>query len=182
MSHVRPCALPEAALLRKYQDAKAYTDCYVTEVTGAVSQQAFVEAFYTTPLFKLERTLLRWFVTRASTDLEARQLAAGCIDTFAAWRVEGRRTDQLMLTDFTGRTRSWLMVTPADDIATPPRTYLYFGSAVVAQSDPKTGRRRMGLVFQALLGFHRLYSRLLLRAARSRILAARQAGASRGTQ
>ena len=178
MSRIRPCALPQDALLRRCQDAKAYTDCYVTEVDGTVSHQTFVEAFYTTTLFKLERMLLRWLAARPSTDHEARQLAEGRIDTFAAWRVEDRNANQLLLADLTGRTKSWLMVVPVGANASQPRTHLYFGSAVVAHTDRKTGRRRMGLAFQALLGFHRLYSRLLLQAARSRILATRQAHVS----
>lgn len=182
MSTIRPCALPVTALLRKYQEGKAYADCYVTEVAGAVSQSAFVEAFYTTGLFKVERAILRWFVARPSTDIAARQLAEGEIDSFAAWRVEGRTTDQLLLGDFTGRTKSWLMVAAVDGTTTNPRTRLYFGSAVVPRPHAKTGERRMGGGFHALLGFHRLYSRLLLSAARSRVLAGQRTSASRGTE
>jgi hypothetical protein len=48
-------------------------------------------------------------------------------------------------------------------------TSLYFGSAVVPVRSPKTGRTRLGPVFSALLGFHKLYSRVLLRAARRRL-------------
>jgi hypothetical protein len=54
--------------------------------------------------------------------------------------------------------------------ADSPRTRLYFGSGVA----PRGGAgKRMGFAFHALLGFHKLYSRLLLTAARSRILAQR---------
>jgi hypothetical protein len=48
-------------------------------------------------------------------------------------------------------------------------TRLYFGSAVVPLRDAKTGGTRMGPLFRALLGFHRLYSRVLLRAAAKRL-------------
>jgi len=152
---VRPCELPASALLRKYQVGKTYADCYVTEVAGAVTHPAFVEAFYTTRLFKLERAILGWLLARPSTDIEARQLAAGEIGSFAAWRVEARDANQLLLGDFTGRTKSWLMVAAIDGPATTPRTRLYFGSAVVAKQDARTGQRTMGFGFHALLGFHR---------------------------
>lgn len=165
---VEPCELPETASLRRYRDPGAYVDCYVVEVAGSVSHAAFVEAFYTTPLFKVERLILAAFVSRPSTDLDAKQLAEGRADSFAAWRVEDRKTDQLLLGDYTGRTKSWLMVAPSGD-----GTSLYFGSAVVPKVDSTTGERKLGFVFGALLGFHKLYSRLLLGSARSRILASR---------
>ena len=178
MSSVRPCELPETALIRKYQERGAYADCYVTEVDGPVSQSEFVEAFYTTALFKVERAILKWLASRPSTDMGARQLAEGTTGSFAAWRVEGRNTDQLLLADFTGRTKSWLMVVPVGGTTVGPRTQLYFGSAVVPRVDAGTGERKMGFAFHSLLGFHKLYSRLLLKAARSRVLASRPARAS----
>ena len=116
-------------------------------------------------------------VARPSTDIEAKQLADGEIGAFAAWRVEGRTAGQLLMGDFTGRTKSWLMTAAVDGTAENPRTRLYFGSAVVPRANAKTGERRMGFAFHALLGFHRLYSRLLLKAARSRLLAVQRASA-----
>jgi hypothetical protein len=139
----------------------------MTEVAGCVSQAAFIEAFYTTPLFKVERGILAAFARRPSTDRDARQLAKGIAPHFAAWRVEKQTAEQLLLADFSGKTRSWLMAVPQD---AADSTRLYFGSAVVAHVDKISGRAQMGLVFRALLGFHKLYSRLLLRAARSRVL------------
>jgi len=117
--------------------------------------------------------MLAWFVARPSTDLQARQLAEGSTDSFAAWRVEGRAPDQVLLADFMGRTRSWLMVAPAPGGA-GAGTRLYFGSAVVPRRHTGHGRPRMGFAFHALLGFHKLYSRLLLQAARSRLLGRRR--------
>lgn len=169
MPTITPCDLPPAALLRKYQRGGGFADCYVAEVDAVVSQADFVEAFYTTPLFKIERTLLR-FAGRPSDDLGARSLAAGTTDLFAAWRVEARTDEQLLLSDFTGRTRSWLMAAPAGSAATAPRTRLYFGSAVVAKGGSGPDGQRMGFMFRALIGFHRLYSRLLLSAASSSVL------------
>lgn len=158
MAAIRVCALPEQALLAKYAQNGAYTDCYATEVARPVSQAEYVEAFYTGALFKLERLMLAWFVSRPSTDAQAKELASGALSDFAAWRVEGRSTDQLLMCDLSGRTRSWFMVAPVQTGGSTS-TRLYFGSAVV----------RLDLLFNALLGFHKLYSRVLLHAARSRL-------------
>ena len=138
----------------------------MTEIARNVSHAEFVEAFYTGGLFKVERFLLRVFISKPSTDLQARQLAAGELNEFAAWRVEARAVDQLLLCAIDGRTRSWLMVSAAQ---VPGRTRLYFGSAVVLAVNRSTGKSSMGFVFKALLGFHKLYSRALLSAAASRL-------------
>ena len=156
---VRPHPLPGHALSAIYTRGGGYADCYVTEVPAAVSHAQYVEAFYTTWLFKLERWILK-AISRPSTDEQARQLAAGTLDRFAAWSVEKRAENQLLMCDFLGRTRSWLMVEPLPQGG----TRLYFGSAVVPGKDG-----RLGGNFSLLLGFHKLYSRLLLGAARRRL-------------
>lgn len=163
MSSIRPCELPDGALLRKYLREGAYADCYVTEIAKPVSHAEYVEAFYTTAVFKVERLLLQWLVSRPSTDREAGNLASGSLGSFAAWKVEDRSPDQLLLSDFTGRTRSWLMIAPADNGGACPGTRLYFGSAVVPATHARTGKKSLGFTFRALLGFHKLYSRILLR-------------------
>ena len=154
--------LPDEALTQRYRMAGAYTDCYTTELAQLVTHAQFVETFYMTALFKLERWILRFAAALPSTDDEARALARGERESFAAWSVEARAPDQLLMRDVTGRTRSWLMVTRAGQ---SPGTRLYFGSVVVPVRDPKTGRISLGPVHGRLLGFHKLYSRLLLRAA-----------------
>jgi hypothetical protein len=160
--------LPADALLNRYLAGGAFADCYVTEVAHPVSHAEFVEAFYTTAVFKLERTILRAFASRGSTDAQARQLAQGDLSAFAAWSVEARAPNQLLLSDYTQRTRSWLMVgAPQQQNANGTR--LYFGSAVVPARNAGTGGTSLGPVFSALLGFHKLYSRILLRAAVSRL-------------
>jgi hypothetical protein len=129
----------------------------------------YVSAFYTTPLFRVERWILEWAAGKPSTDAEVQALAVGHDVPFAAWRVEDRTADQLLLGDFTGRTKSWLRVaTAAGDAG---RTHLFFGSAVLPSLDPRTGTRRLGSLFGALLPFHRLYSKLLLAAAAKRVVA-----------
>ena len=168
MAGIQPCELPADAFLRKYLHEGAYADCYVTEVARFVSHAEYVEAFYTTAVFKVERLLLAWFVSKPSTDLQVQELASGKVSSFAAWSVEARSPDQVLLSDFQGRTRTWLMRAPAATGAAAS-TRLYFGSAVVPIANARSGEARMGIAFSALLGFHKLYSRVLLHAAVSRL-------------
>ncbi len=98
MPTVRPCPLPDVALLQRYAAEGGYADCYAAVIPGVVPQAAFVEALYTTRLFRTERLIL------------------------------------------------------------------------VPKVDKATGRKSTGWAFTVLLGFHRLYSRLLLRAAVARLL------------
>ncbi|MBI3714616.1 MAG: hypothetical protein HY255_01330 [Betaproteobacteria bacterium] len=157
-------------MLNKYRQEGAYADCYFIDAPRLVSQAEFVEAFYTTPLFKVERLILSLFAGKPCSDLQAKQLACGEIVDFAAWSVEARTANQLLLCDYLGRTRSWLMSVPTEGHGATT-TRLYFGSAVVPRRNASTGRTSMGVAFHALSGFHRLYSRMLLRAALSRLLA-----------
>ena len=143
--------LPGNALLQKYACSGAYTDCFYTDFPANVVLADYVETFYSTWLFKLERVILKFLVKKPSTDEQVKQLVAGEIDTFAAWTVEERTEHQLLMCDYRGHTRSWFMVVPGR---------LYFGSAVI----PKDRKS-----YQLLLGLHRLYSRMLLAAARSRL-------------
>ena len=129
MSLVRPQALPANALLVRYANGGGYADCFVTDVPLPVSHADYVEAFYTTWLFKLERLVLL-LVAKPSTDAHARQLARGERTTFAAWSVEARAPDQLLVCDYQGKTRSWLMVEPGLDQGTAT-TRLYFGTGIV---------------------------------------------------
>jgi hypothetical protein len=163
MARVHACSLPAESLLARYAST-GYADCYTAEVRRAVSHAEFVEAFYTGGVFKLERWVLKLFLAKPSTDEEARQLAAGRLGEFSAWRVEGRAANQLLMCDIGGRTRSWLMTTGEPDGAA---TRLYFGSAVVAVKHPTTGKPGLGIAFKTLLGFHRMYSKVLLSAARA---------------
>ena len=170
MFSIESCELPGEALLTSYSNSGAYTDCYRTDVPGTITNTQYVGAFYTTALFKLERAILAWLVSKPSTDREAEQLAQGSTNLFAAWQVESRAENQLLLSDFRGRTRSWLMALPSGE-DNDPRTHLYFGSAVTRVADQKTGKMTLGTGFRALLGFHKIYSRLLLYSARLRLKA-----------
>ncbi len=107
-------------------------------------------------------------MSKPSTDTEARQLAQGAIDYFAAWRIESRSDNQILMCDFRDRTRSWLMVCPLTSDG-HTKTRLLFGSAVTPVRNPKTEKMALGFGFRALLGFHKIYSRALLCSAKSRL-------------
>ncbi len=168
MNPITTPPLPEHALLARYAGNGGYTDCYATDLPGSFSHAEFVAAFYTTWLFKVERAILKWLVAKPSTDDEAAALAQGERHAFAAWTVEASAPNQLLMRDFLGNTRSWLMIEPRHDGGV---TRLYFGSAVVPRK-VDDGRPRLGFSFRALLGFHRRYSRALLSAARARLTTA----------
>lgn len=164
---VAPCELPADAVLRRYLD-RGYVDAYSVEVPRTVSHAEFVRAFYTTWVFRLERWILAALVKRPSTDAQVAELARGERTAFAAWNVEARDVDQLLMCDFLGNTRSWLMIR-----GNGAATQLLFGSAVVSRIDPTTGERRLGRSFRWLLGFHKIYSRVLLAAAARRLASVR---------
>ena len=66
------------------------------------------------------------------------------------------------------------MATAIDSGNDSTGTRLYFGSAVVPRRSARAGKPSLGPLFSALLGFHKLYSRILLRAARSRLVRGRR--------
>ncbi len=168
MTRVVQEPVPADSLLRTFRKGPdpaawdAHADCFVTVVAGKVSLPEFVWAFYTSPVFRLERLILGplgW----PSTDADARAVADGSADRFAAWRVLARAPTQMLLGDMLGNTRSWFAVTPAGgDVEL---TGLRFGSGIATRTDPRTGERRRSLGFRLLGGFHVVYSRVLLASA-----------------
>ena len=163
--------LPSSTLLSALREQGCFADCYTTTLPRPVTQAQFVEAFYTTPLFKAERWVLRCLAGRRSSDAQARELARGRRDAFAVWKVAQRAPDQILLTDETGRTSSWLMVRPEAATSAGVSTRLFFGSAIRPRRVGATGQAQFGPGFHALLGLHGFYSRRLLQAAAARLLA-----------
>jgi hypothetical protein len=154
------------SFLGAYSSRGAFTDCYSTSVPFAASLPLFVEAFYTTKLFKVERWLLARLLKIESSDEQAYQLAQGVSTRFSAWKVEHRSSSEILLD--AGQTRSWLSVVQAE--GNQDETTLLFGSAVV----PMRPGGKFGFAFHALLGVHRLYSKLLLSAAAKNLHAVRK--------
>lgn len=168
MPTIKKCAVLPQSLLAKYSLDGMYADSYWTEIQGQISLAVYVFAFYTTSLFKLEQFILTYTARRPSNDTQAKELADGTRNEFAAWTVESRNDNELLMRDMFGRTRSWFMVNHlgAED---DKRTQLYFGSAVVPEKDQETGKTSLGLVFRALLGFHKIYSVFLLYSAKTKL-------------
>lgn len=159
--------LPDGALLVRYQDMPgAYADCFTIAVGREVSAREYVEAFYTTWLFKCERFVLM-LIGKGCNDADVRALAAGTSDAFAAWTVEARAESQLLVCDFAKLTRSWLMSGARRD--GQAGTQLYFGTAVVPGERGKAGNPRPTFGFRVLTPVHRFYARALLRAAARRV-------------
>ncbi|MBY5932163.1 DUF2867 domain-containing protein [Tateyamaria omphalii] len=152
--------LPSGSLIAPFAKKEAhYTDCFETPVSMPVILEAFIRAFYTQPLFKAERLVLRIAARQPSSDAEAHALAAGQSDRFAVWGVEGRTDRELLMADRSGRTMSWLMADAG---------HLRFGSIVVPERT-KSGRLTLGPVFHSLLSAHKVYSRALLSGAARRV-------------
>lgn len=161
-------SVPHDALLMTYRGAVhperwgSYADCFSVKVDRSVTLAEFVFAFYTSPLFQIERYLLRALMNAASSRADARSVAGGTAGKFAIWYVGQRTATQLLMCDRYEQTRSWFGVEPLDDGG----TCLRFGSAVAARRDPESGTHTRGSGFGLLLGFHVVYSRALLHAAR----------------
>jgi len=146
--------------------AETHLDCYTADVESTVDLGGFIEAFYTSLPFRIERRILSFAAHLPSTDAEVRALAAGEVDQFAAWTVESRKPDEILLRDMEDKTKSWLRVEPASGGA---GTRLYFGSVVTASIHPRTGKPHLGRAFRAFMPVHGMYSRILLGSARARL-------------
>jgi hypothetical protein len=166
-----PTELPESTLLAQLRRNGSYADCFTLTLPIAATQAQFIEAFYTTKLFKAERLILRLLAGKRSTDQQAAELAAGSGSSFAVWQVTERTAGEILLTDETGRTSSWLMAVP-NFTSRGSSTRLFFGSAIKPRR-PSTagGQPQFGRLFHGLLGLHNLYSRRLLEAAAHRLTA-----------
>lgn len=151
--------LPPHALLQRYAQRGAFTDCYVCDVPVDVQLPELITAFYGGRLMTIERAMIGLLLKRKTTSRDIVALADGRLQDFAAWRVEARDDVQILLADVTGKTCSWLMVQPVEG-----GTRVCFGSAVVPRENGQ-----FGAAFHALLGFHAWYSKALLTAAARRL-------------
>ncbi|MCP5076193.1 MAG: hypothetical protein GY947_23225 [Rhodobacteraceae bacterium] len=156
-NRVRSCDLSYDSLLRQ-ATAGAYWDCYTCRVDIVASLEAFVLAFYSSRAFWPERALLSaaGLVCRLE---QAAEMVQGTADQYAAWTVEARNRDEMLMRDVRGVTRSYFSVRELER-----GTELRFGSGV------GTGEKEMSRVMKLLQPFHRWYSRVLLTAARERLL------------
>jgi hypothetical protein len=173
--------VPEDALLLTHRGGARperwgkYGDCFAVPVDRVVNLAEFVFAFYSSPVFRIERLILRVLVGVPSSDADARAVADGSAGSFAVWYVGERTATQLLMCDRYERTRSWFRVVPMSG----DRTLLQFGSAVAARGAPTRSESRGGGGFRLLLRFHVLYSQALLHAAKLGVMKKAAARAAR---
>jgi len=157
---VTETALPPDSLIAPFAEREAhYTDCFEVACAETVDLPDFITAFYTQPLFRAERFVLRWAAGARSTDDDVTALAQGSRNQFAVWEVSARRNDQVLLVQAGGCTCSWLQV---------GNGVLRFGSVVVPVRG-RDGTLTLGPVFHSLLSAHKYYSRALLAGAARRL-------------
>ncbi len=164
-----PASTLIAACLPADPDARAQThlDCFSSELDGTLSLETYVQAFYTSWLFRAERFVLNR-LKLPSTDDDLQNLLYGDRRSFAAWTIEQRTDTELLMCDVARKTKSWFMVEPVADSSTA-RTVVYFGTVVVATPHRQTGKPDLGAVFRVFMPAHLLYGRSLLVTACSRL-------------
>ena len=169
MSKIIEAEIPSHALSAKYLEEGAFVDCYYIEIPEEITLDKYIEAFYTTPLFKVERTILSIATFKSATDRDAAELSLGKSSSYSIWTVESRKSNQVLLCDFTRKTRSWLMVkTSKNEDSVISR--LFFGSVVVPSKVSESGHASFGLLFHLFSRFHLSYSKALLNAAYKKLL------------
>ncbi|RVU83450.1 hypothetical protein EOL70_17145 [Leucothrix sargassi] len=168
MLKVIESVIPSESLVMKYLKDGAFVDCYCLDIQKAVTLECYIEAFYTTTVFKIERTLLSVATFKFASDNDAASLAEGSSDKYSIWSVERRDPNQVVLCEFTKSTRSWLMVESSR--ADEGKTRLYFGSVVIPREVSETGEPTFSFVFHLLGYFHKLYSKALLGAAHRKLM------------
>lgn len=178
MFSVTQDVVPEDALLKTYRGGlrpeswRESGDCFALVVDGPTDLAEFVFAFYTSPVFRIERLILGLLAGAPSTDSDARRVVEGAGTSFAIWRVGDRTPTQLLMCDRYERTRSWFKVVPLD----AGKTLLQFGSAVASRLDRKTESRSRGYLFRVLFKFHVVYSQIMLYAAKRGVMRKRAVG------
>ena len=158
MPQITSTALPDTAFLARYEaQPDTHTDCYHARVAKHVPLERFINAFFNSWLFRIERLILKLSLTKPATDQDIANLANGTSNNMAAWRIEERDDDQILLEVPDTPIRTWPMREDAGD-----HTNLYFGSAILPMRTDKNGKPAMGHIFIMLMGFHQIYARALL--------------------
>ena len=156
---------PEGAFISQYSTTHGgYSDCYYVDIQKDVALSDYILAFFSTPIFRMERLILNLVPSGRSNEQCVLDIASGTGDKMAGWKTEKRDENQLLLAVGDGPIRTWLMVQGKQSSETTPTktTRLYFGSAVLPTSMTKDGRPKLAIVFKLFSGLHIFYSRLLL--------------------
>ncbi|WP_147127034.1 hypothetical protein [Shimia ponticola] len=146
---VRKIPVPKDALLSRYI-GRGHVDAFETDIGKEAPLQDCIGAFFGSWVFRIERRILAVAMKAPSSSADVASLARGEAKTIAVWHVIDRTENQLLMRVPDTPVRTWLAVSG---------TRLWFGSALVSETD------RLPVTYRASLPFHALYSRLLLAAA-----------------
>ncbi len=96
MTKITAIPVPQGSLLAEFgpppdSTTQPYRDCFVRRETDAVTLEQFVERFYCSWAFRPERLALG-LIGRGASSADARRLARGETENFAAWTVIDRRS------------------------------------------------------------------------------------------
>lgn len=153
---------PKDSLLHQYTEKPGcHADAFMAEINFTPSLKDYITAMFGSPVFRIERVLL---AVAAATPTFKKDLTAFALaekDSFALWKTMERSDQELLMEVEKGRVRTWLMVEPTEG----ETSKLWFGSAIVPKTTPSREVGDIGFTFKALMGFHKLYSRILLLAA-----------------
>ncbi len=164
MFNVAPCPIPNTTFLEDLTHREGnYTDCFVTDISEGVSISEFISAFFGSPVLRLERRLLA-LISAKSTAADVAAVANGTGTKIALWTVDQRDDTQIILKAASGGIRTWMMVSRTSE----ETTRLYFGSALVPEAS-ENGEIKLRFSTRALMGFHKLYSRIVLWSARKQL-------------
>ncbi|MEO0487904.1 MAG: hypothetical protein AAF092_18555 [Pseudomonadota bacterium] len=150
---VQRVPVPADALLAAYCGDGNHVDAYQLSVSEPVALPDYIRAFFQTGIFRLERWILAVAAGASSSDYQIEDLAKGQGDRMAAWRVEARGDQEILLAVEGSPIRTWL------GVVSGPSPALLFGSAVLAY------KGRVPFAARALMPFHAVYSRVLLASA-----------------
>ena len=153
MENVTAVLQPEHSLISEQSVLEGYvTNCFSAEVSKVVDLSDLIEAFYKTPLFRLERLVLSLAPSGRLRDTDITALSKGQVDRISVWQVEARLDTQILLS--AGGAKSWLMVQPLDS-----GTRLYFGSVLVPRPSKVEGETpKVGWFLNSLIGARLIYS------------------------
>ncbi len=160
MTHVEKTAIPLDSFMSAYKQIDGCSaDAFRGYLEFPVTLEALITAFFGSPIFTLERLLLKSIGQANTSRSDITGLAAGTQEKFAAWKVEDRNESEVILKVGSSPIRSWLMARPDGD----GKTAIYFGSAVLPQTTNRNSKPQVGSSFRFFMGVHNFYSCLLLK-------------------
>lgn len=157
---VQRAPVPADALISGYANGSNHVDAYRVAVPATVPLSEYITAFFQTPLFRMERTLLSAIGRVPSDADQIEALALGKGSQMAAWKEEARSETEILLAVSGAPIRTWL----ATEGGAQPA--LWFGSVALTRNG------KLPFAVRALMPVHALYSRVLLASAARALRAA----------